>query len=303
MELIFNRCADNISTTGRLNISEINLIINGSSSTAKTVISRLKTKNCISIFERKNGRGGWCRYEIHRGLFNEMKKAAPFFYGGKNGLQEKNTPSLYNNNGYYYKKEGGEQNSINPSLPKEVSGVNSKNQQIEPLDQVDALENDPWLQIDYSDLEPAFKKMHITQLRKVEDLTPELVQESINHFVWMLNNDAERKSKFSPEKNPIQGLIGSLKKGNPWVEPGYIDPKVKAFDDLNAFKRKRLEEIRKRKEEAFNLDFEIWLEETDSKVIAEIESKQGVKGKTMNDSRYRGMMKDYFKNHHHQSDK
>ena len=276
-------------------VNDIIQSIGGDSGLIKQAIYRCKNKNVLSIEKRKDGRGGWCQYRLAKRLNFDSK------IGDQTVINHQNQSPLYNNNNYHYYKNNDSKKNPDLSVVSGASSdsLNEKPNNIEPP----AIENDPWLKVDYSDLEPAFKKMHITQLRKVEDLTPELVQESINHFVWMLNNDAERKSKFSPEKNPIQGLIGSLKKGNPWVEPGYIDPKVKAFDDLNAFKRKRLEEIRKRKEEAFNLDFEIWLEETDSKVIAEIESKQGVKGKTMNDSRYRGMMKDYFKNNVYQADK
>ena len=278
-------------------INDIIQSIGGDSGLIKQAIYRCKSKNVLSIEKRKDGRGGWCQYRLAKRLNFDSK------IGDQTVINRQNKSPLYNNNDYYYKNKGGDQNIPNSVLPKVSLEDDSNNQQIESPDNSEMIQTDPWLQIDYSELEPYFKKINITQLRKVEDLTPEIVQVSINHFAWMRENDPERKSKFSPESNPIRGLIGSLKKGNPWVEPGYIDPKVKAFDDLNAFKRKRLEEIRKRKEEAFNLDFEIWLEETDRKIIAEIESKQGVKGKTLNDSRYRGMMKDYFKNHHYQTDK
>jgi hypothetical protein len=132
---------------------------------------------------------------------------------------------------------------------------------IDSSNQENQIDNGSWDEIDFSELEIfGFKKSHLQQIKNIEGITPDIAQDSINHYAWALNNRADEMIKYAPEKNRFKGLFGVLRKGNAWVEDGYIDPIDEAINTSLEAKRKQLEKIKKQKEEQLNLDFEIWKE-------------------------------------------
>ncbi|WP_150466072.1 hypothetical protein [Francisella sp. SYW-2] len=119
--------------------------------------------------------------------------------------------------------------------------------------------------IDYSPLkEFGFGKNQIRQLKMKSSLSSEDIQNSINHYSWALNDEKRynelKKSGFATEKNPIKGLMGTMLKGFPWFEFGYKSIEELAIEKSIEAKRIKLENIRKKKEDLLNIEFDIWYE-------------------------------------------
>ena len=200
--LMFNNIENKIKrVTCEIRLSLIETTIGVNKQIAKQAIYRCKEKGVINISERKDGRGGWCKYSLSKNIYD----------------------SIYNNI-IYNNKENIQ--SETPSSPK-VEEIN-----------FDVLKK------------YGFKRSHITQLSKIDGLTEEMVQESIYHYAWALdNNFEEMKRKYDSrfEKNPLGLLIGTLKKGHEWIEAGYKSPEEIAEEQIFIAKRERLERIKKRK--------------------------------------------------------
>ena len=265
IEFLYNSCLDNRSRiTEKTNIIDIQKVLQISESSIKTSILRLKAKNVISIHSRKDGRGGWCKYELEKNLFFSAAKELQTVNN-----DEKLNPIYINNSNYY-------ENNKETTLTE--------------------IKDNTWNEINISELQPfGFKKSHLDQIQKFNTVSAEETQDSINHYAWALHNRAEEMAKYAPEKNRFKGLFGVLRKGNAWVEDGYIDPVDEAINKSLEAKRKQLEKIKKQKEEAFNLDFEIWKESLEDseweKVKAKIKKETGRESGGMFDA----SLKKYFR--------
>ena len=237
----------------------------------RNLVHRISKKGGIDIKKFKSGRIATRKFLIARNLYTELQKR---------NSEILNSP-IYNNNDYYY-------------LNKKTD-INIGHDEKETLEK--EMTSD-WHHVDFSSLLPfGFKKSHLDQIQKFNTITAEEVQDSINHYAWALHNRAEEMAKYAPEKNRFKGLFGVLRKGNAWVEDGYIDPVDEAINKSLEAKRKQLEKIKKQKEEAFNLDFEIWKESLEDseweKVKAKIKKETGRESGGMFDA----SLKMYFRKH------
>jgi len=112
---------------------------------------------------------------------------------------------------------------------------------------------DLWSDIDFSALEViGFNKNHILQIKN--KTTPEIAQESINHFSYSLKHN--KKTKEYP--NPIATLITVLKRGEAWIEPNYQSPQELAQLKIIESKKAEIERNKALKEEIYSLAFEEW---------------------------------------------
>lgn len=110
-----------------------------------------------------------------------------------------------------------------------------------------------WDEVDFSSLEPiGFRKNHLLQIKKFT--TPEITQESVNHFAFALENN-EKVRKY---ETPLNVLITVLKRGEAWVEGNYESPLERA--QRLQLERRRAEQnrVQKREEELRNLEFNEW---------------------------------------------
>lgn len=110
-----------------------------------------------------------------------------------------------------------------------------------------------WENVNYEVLsEIGFSK---TQLKQLVDKTdPEIVQESIHHFAYGLQHNAKMK-KY---ENPLNVLMGVLRKGQAWVEPNYQSPQEIAQQQLIEQKKAERDRLKKLEEEAYHLALSEW---------------------------------------------
>lgn len=221
----------------------------------------------------KRGRNGWIKFSIHHLVLKEIET---FYKAPKN----ENASYIYNNTNII---------NTNKSQPTEIK---SEPENLNPSQSTN------W-EIDYSPLtQYGFKKSHITKLSKVDGLTSEMVQESIYHYAWALDNSFEEmKQKYDSrfEKNPLGLLIGTLNKGHEWIEAGYKSPEEIAEEQILQAKRQRLERIKKEKAERFNLEFELWYEELTREQRLEVENTFDAPAKSMPERMLKEGFQQYFK--------
>ena len=290
IEFLFSTCISKSRITKKITIQDIQNAIGTSFGTIKQAIYRVKLKGGVSIHERKNGRGGWCIYEIDKDLFLDIDKSL-----------KKEKTSIYNSNTITIDKNKESKESSkaqNSTIEQPQPKIEQKPESIpEPILEVqDEPENDPWYDVDMTPLEShGFKKTHIGQIKGVEGITPDDLQSAINHYAWALENDPERMQKYAPKSNPLRGLIGSLKKGFVWTEAKYVDPHEEAMDLALAAKKERLERIKAKKEELIGIEFELWREELSDSDIVTINKK--MKCPKSSGRMYDAAIKAHFKEH------
>lgn len=121
-----------------------------------------------------------------------------------------------------------------------------------------------WLAIDISPLQHIhFSTTQLNQL--VDKNIPETVQESINYFAYDL--------EINPDKyqNPLNVLIGVLRKGNSWAAPkGYESPKDKALREYAEKIKSTNERREKMIEDCVAFEFNEWKENLSEDVILSI---------------------------------
>jgi hypothetical protein len=315
VEYMYKACLDSRSRiTKKINILDIQSSLGIGESSAKTSILRLKNKNCILIHSRKNGRGGWCKYEIEKTLFQSIVKS---LYSIE---RTEDTPSIYNsnttntinksNNPTTEQKPTATQNDqlvelikkqndqfqqqiadlqkqfLQPQLTaKSEKKLVTVTEGAEATSQDNDLEN--WSDLDYSSLvEFGFTQRHVSQIKnfnKILDadnqLSVDCVQESIEHYAWALRNRLDEMKSYAPDNNRLRGLLGVLKKGGNWTEANYKSPEDLAFEVSLKAKKERLEKIKAQKEEVFNIEFDLWREGLTESERAEIEEKGELHGK------------------------
>ena len=199
-----------------------------------------------------------------------------------------------------------------PPTEKEklTSHINQQLDSIAPSDATTTLITDDeqaWSNIDISPLESfGFKNGHIKQIMKFNSsLTPEEVQSSIEHYGWALTNcmeDMLKKYDAKFENNKLCLFIGTLKKGNPWIEPAYKSTEELVIEEQLNAKREVAKRRKAQQDELFNLDFEAWYNELSSEKIKMIETNNTFKqlpidvfNKKMRSPIYMATMKNHYR--------
>ncbi len=150
---------------------------------------------------------------------------------------------------------------------------------------------DEWLNINIEPLQDiGFSKTQLQQLQSKNLNSSDIVQESINHFAYGL----EKNPKFKNYSEPLNVLMGVLRKGNAWIEQGYRSPQVRAQERLLELKKAERERIKKMNEEAYMLALDEWKEELTQKEIEEIAPTNRGKGDIMPQN---VKLSNYFKEH------
>ncbi len=175
----------------------------GNFATVKKSIQRLEKKRVLIRAGFKNGRGGWTRYELADQVYNEIIYKEN--YRAASLVQQDKLETKLRTN---VETSSPSSSSLNiktttTDLPHEWKIINT-----EPLRQIG---------FGFAEIRNIFNKG--SQL-----ITPDLVQDSINHFAFGLMNNAER---YKNMKSPAAILVSSLSQGTPWIEPNYISPEEK----------------------------------------------------------------------------
>lgn len=112
---------------------------------------------------------------------------------------------------------------------------------------------DPWDAIDFSCLESiGFNKKHLLQFKNKN--TPDVVQESINHFAYSLKHNKKTKDYT----NPLATLISVLKRGEAWIESNYQSPQELAQLKILEARKAELERKKTIEEDIYKIVFEEW---------------------------------------------
>ena len=108
--------------------------------------------------------------------------------------------------------------------------------------------------IDSSSLEKiGFGFTQISQLFE-KNIDPNLIQESINHFAFALENN----EKIKQNENPLNLFMGVLRKGRRWVESNYESVQTIELRALLELKKKEKEEYEAILAELFELEYNTW---------------------------------------------
>ena len=231
LKALFLNCQINGSrTTKKLTLSYISEMANIKKTSLKNTIWRLKNKGFLITKEYKDGRGGWVVYEIPKEVFFEIITLE----NGSQTVHKRFTQPIterYTNNSSILNttiKEKG----VSNFLPEE------------------------WQRIDISPLkEEGFSKKHLIELYKVGEISPEIVQHSINHFAWGVKNNPDYYEKY---QNKIFVLMGKLRKGGVWTESNYESPQEIALKELLEEKKRQQAKQEKLISDLMELEFPEW---------------------------------------------
>lgn len=225
----------------------------------KTTIIRLEEKGIIHRSEVKTGRGGWSKFEIENGVFQEILQLETAHKLDTNGTQ-----TVHKANTQRYTEEYTSLSSSS-SINKTTTGEETEDNQKELLpDGGDFNLKPEWAEVDISPLAfIGFSKHHLIQIIRQGKLTPDLVQDSIYAYAFDLQINERGKGINSP----INFIMGILRKGMPYTPPdNYASPRQQAIN--------KILEARKREKEAelamLESDFQLWLEKTPRDKKAEL---------------------------------
>lgn len=235
-------------TTGIITAEILVGITNTTSKMVKTSIKRLISKDLIKREKGKTGRGGFYIFSINAQIQSATLDYQRLFNGG---YMEVNRVSYRN------QSQGNlEAKSVHVDrLPPEWKRIN-----FEPLEHI------------------GFSETQIFQLYDKQSNSPEIVQDSIFRFAFGLENN----DKLKAYDNPLNVLMGVLRKGASWTEPNYEAPHDKALRELVEETRKKEAKRQALINELFEREFPVWesgLHQDEIKLILPEEvSTSGVKG-------------------------
>jgi hypothetical protein len=200
----------------------------------RVVLKRLTEKNLLIRLPGERGRNGCCKFRIHE---NIVKICFSFFNDAPCDINQ-------------IRNEIGNGNGSNVAYSSSNSIINTTT----------ALPQN-WEQIEISSLSSiGFSKTQLLQLFEKQASNPDVIQESINHFAFGLENNP--KIKMYPD--PLNVFMGVLRKGGAWIEKTYISPKEKAMTDLLELKRREAERMQELEKKLIEEEFKIWLAKLDS---------------------------------------
>lgn len=228
---IMNVCsARSALDTGNLLSIDLANAANCSIGSAKTSLIRLMEKRLVLRLQGKASRGG----HMVLGITKEIQAAAiqaqhAFFNPLKISQTDNITGNVTNNISSY--SSSIYKNNTTTSLP------------------------DEWKKIDFEFLRHiGFSETQLCQLYNSNTTTPDIVQDAINRFAYSL----EHSDKVKAYSDPLNVLMGVLRKGQRWIESNYLPPKEIALRQLLEEKRKQKEERDAMIKELIDLEFPDW---------------------------------------------
>lgn len=258
---IYNECTKaRSSTTGCLTLEYISTTIKHSKEGIKNAIYHLEKKSFIERNSFKNGRGGWTKYTLPDWLFSEILQNET---GRK--LVEKCEKS-----GRKVVEQPVEQPVDALSSSSSIYNITTTNYSLDPQKS-----NLPeiWQKVDIDILQNiGFSESHLKQL--VEKNIPECVEESLKHFAFGLLHNPKTK-QYS---DPLNVLMGVLRKGQAWVESNYKSQLEITTEEFLQRKKAEAERIAKHNQEIHNAEFIIWDGGLSSQEIEQIKTNPNYGG-------------------------
>lgn len=230
--------------TGIMLSSEVAHAANCSIGSAKTSLVRLIEKNLIIRLEGKASRGGHMIFGITKNIQVAAYHAQQALY---NPLRKQLSDNVTDNNSY---------NSFSP--------ISSSNKTINTTTN---LLPDDWKKINFEPLiDIGFSETQLLQLHSSNTSAPDIVQDAIYKFAYSLKHNEKAKGYT----DPLNVLMGVLRKGQRWNEPNYISEKELALKQLIEEKRKQKERYESMINELFEMEFPEWKKSLTSDEIARI---------------------------------
>lgn len=231
------RCISRNGDSGPITIATFKNLINSSSDMARLSIKRLIEKSLLIRNQGKTGRHGYSIFSLPEDVYKAAFEFVSF--SDRNMITARSTDSL-------------------PASRQNITDESSS----------------VWKSINYAALQPiGFSENQLRQLMGLT--TPEIVQESLNHFAYGLENNP----KFKAYTEPLNVIMGVLRQGKMWTEPGYRSPQELAQIQMlrqRTESKKREEELAKR---ALDLAFDDWHENLDDDAENEVLSSMSIEFK------------------------
>lgn len=219
--------------TGPIETSTIALYTKSSIGVVKISIKRLIDKGFISRNKGKQAKGGYINLAVTEEIFNAVIQQRNKY----NGISS--SEDIINSIRYQLDND-----SLYSSSSNYNKNITTKKTEPLPVE---------WQEINFDSLiHIGFNKTQIKQL--VDKNEPELVQQSIDHFAYGL----EYNSKVQKYEDPLNVLMGVLRKGQGWFEKDYRSPKEIAQQQLMERKMADMERKKEQEEQAYKLAFSEW---------------------------------------------
>ncbi len=241
--------------TGPIETSTISIYSNSSIGVTKISIKRLIDKGFIFRNKGKQAKGGYINLSITAEVYNA------FIQQRKINFSTLNSTDLINSIRYQLDNDGVHSSS---SYNKNIT--TKKNDELP----------EAWELIDFESLKDiGFTKTQIKQLIDKND--PEIVQESINHFAFGM----EHNPKFKKYEDPLNVLMGVLRKRQGWFEKNYRSPTEIAQQNLLEAKKAEMERRQQLEEEAYKLAFSNWQQNLSHEELEKIAPAKKTAGQIM----------------------
>ena len=228
---LFNSCKINGKrSTGAIYIQSVMDNCKTSKFSAQKSIQRLEIKKIIVRKTFKNGRGGWTNYEIPENIFHEMLSLESTILVKQNLGQTKDNTIC----------------SSSSDINKTTNYLNSDTIEPQFTFNLECLAH------------IGFTHNHVSQILKLGKLTPEQIQESIEHFAFDLeHNDRAKTFKSSS----VDVFMGILRKGTYYNAPSnYESQKARNFRLSLEAKMKREQIEKKLENELKETEWKVWSE-------------------------------------------
>jgi hypothetical protein len=277
--------------TGKIYTHDLASVANCSIGSAKTSIIRLLEKGVMQRRPGKSSRGGHIAIQFSQAIFQaalhvQQEKARQHIFQSTNSIKNNHLGNdLGNNLG----------NNLGNDLGNNPPPISSSS-----IKTTTTALPENWENIDHSPLNHiGFHKTQIYQLYERELNTPEIIQESIHHFAFALENNPKAKAY----DDPLNVIMGVLRKGGMWHEKNYVSPKEKALADLVEFKKQEAERLAILEKQLINEEFRLWQNNLDpikKETILQAAPKSQYLSKTMMEKTYDAFLLEYFKNNIYQ---
>ncbi|WP_131795885.1 hypothetical protein [Fluoribacter gormanii] len=235
-DIVIDICsARNSLSTGPVQTASLASIAQTTTGTIKTMLIRLIQKQLLIRYPGKNAKGGYVNLGITSTILDLV-----------NSLKTSNKHNIFASDiilSNRYQKDISQEHISSSNYNIITTNLNRRLDQIPP----------EWENINFEPLSHiGFSKTQIKQMIGKND--PTIVQESINHFAFGL----EHNPKVKKYEDPLNVLMGVLRKGQAWVETDYRSAIEIAQQKLLDAKRAEMERKKSLEEEAYKLALSEW---------------------------------------------
>jgi hypothetical protein len=235
-DMVIEICSTrNCLSTGPVQTASLASVAQTTTGTVKTMLIRLIQKQLLLRHPGKNAKGGYVNLGVTSTILDLV-----------NSIKTSNKNNLFASDvilSNRYQKDISQDYISNSNYNITTNNLNRRLDQIPP--EWENINFDPLVHI-------GFSKTQIKQM--IGKNEPSIVQESINHFAYGL----EHNPKVKKYEDPLNVLMGVLRKGQAWVETDYRSAIEIAQQKLLEAKRAEIERKKSLEEEAYKLALSEW---------------------------------------------